>query len=217
MCGDREAKDICFFFFAIACIPGLSVNRPVRLTQCCTQFKSLGVKVLCVFYLHDNVAFTFKWYGNAWNKMFYSQRIWIGYNIELAESLYCDLFLPFISFPLPIKLWCVCFVSPGGDSGFPLQSERVSSEVRGKFVSPKKSSVGWWRGIRSMINDTKCPLMLSINCSVICPSLPFFKNYYYYLLLFIITIIIITNITNIMMTIITMKGYCHCSFVSFWT
>ena len=63
-------------------------NRPIRLTQCCTQFKSLRVKVLCVFYLHDNAAFTFKWYGNTWNKTFYSQRIWIGYNIELAESVY---------------------------------------------------------------------------------------------------------------------------------
>ena len=57
-------------------------HRPIRLTQCCTQFKSLGVKVLCVFYLHYNVAFTFKWYGNTWNKTFYFQRIWIGYNMS---------------------------------------------------------------------------------------------------------------------------------------
>ena len=35
-------------------------NRPIRLTQCCTQFKSPGVKILCVLYLHYNVAFTFK-------------------------------------------------------------------------------------------------------------------------------------------------------------
>ena len=63
-------------------------NSPIRLTQCCTQFRSLGVKVLCVFHLHDNIAFTFKWYGNTWNKSFYSQRIWIGYNIELAELVY---------------------------------------------------------------------------------------------------------------------------------
>ena len=35
-------------------------HRPIRLTQCCTQFKSLGVKILCVLYLHYNVAFTFK-------------------------------------------------------------------------------------------------------------------------------------------------------------
>ena len=60
-------------------------NRPIRLTQCCTQFKSPGDKILCVLYLHYNVAFTFKWYGNYWNKTFYSQRVWIGYNIELAE------------------------------------------------------------------------------------------------------------------------------------
>ena len=60
-------------------------NRPFRVTQCCTQFKSPGVKILCVLYLHYNVAFTFKWYRNSWNKTFYSQRVWIGYNIELAE------------------------------------------------------------------------------------------------------------------------------------
>jgi len=36
------------------------INRPIQLTQCCTQFRSLGVKVLCVFHLHDNIAFTFK-------------------------------------------------------------------------------------------------------------------------------------------------------------
>ena len=63
-------------------------NRPIRLTQCFTQFRSLGVKVLCVFHLHGNIPFTFKWYGNTWNKTFYSQRIWIGYNIELAELVY---------------------------------------------------------------------------------------------------------------------------------
>ena len=73
-------------------------HRPIRLTQCCTQFRSLGVKVLCVFYLHDNIAFTFKWYGNTWNKKFYSQRIWIVYNIELAESVY------YIQFERLIKL-----------------------------------------------------------------------------------------------------------------
>ena len=38
----------------------VSHDRPIRLTQCCTQFKSLGVKILCVLYLHYNVAFTFK-------------------------------------------------------------------------------------------------------------------------------------------------------------
>ena len=60
-------------------------HRPIRLTQYCTQFKSPGDKILCVLHLHYNVAFTFKWYGNSWNKTFYSQRVWIGYNIELDE------------------------------------------------------------------------------------------------------------------------------------
>ena len=35
-------------------------NRPIRLIQCCTQFKSSGVKILCVLYMHYSVAFTFK-------------------------------------------------------------------------------------------------------------------------------------------------------------
>ena len=60
----------------------------IRLIQCCTEFKSVRVKVLCVFHLHDKVAFTFKWCGNTWNETFCSQRIWIGYNIELAESVF---------------------------------------------------------------------------------------------------------------------------------
>ena len=34
-------------------------HRPIRPTQYCTQFRSLGVKVLCVFHLHDNIVFTF--------------------------------------------------------------------------------------------------------------------------------------------------------------
>ena len=50
------------------------LHRLIRLTQCCMQFKSLVVKVLCVLYLHDNVAFTFKWRGYTWNKMFYSPK-----------------------------------------------------------------------------------------------------------------------------------------------
>ena len=40
-------------------------NGPIRLTQCCTQFKSLRVKVLGVMYLPDNVAFIFKCLGNT--------------------------------------------------------------------------------------------------------------------------------------------------------
>ena len=73
-------------------------NRPFRLTHCCTQFKSPGVKILCVLYLHYNVAFTFKWYRNSWNKTFFSQRVWIGYNIWLAELVY----RPFPSSPEPL-------------------------------------------------------------------------------------------------------------------
>ena len=66
-------------------------NSPIRLTQCRTQFKSPR-KILCVLYLHYNVPFTFKWYGNSWDKTFYSQRVLIGYNIELAELVYANCF-----------------------------------------------------------------------------------------------------------------------------
>ena len=85
----------CYFYFYLRASQLLSerndIHRPIRLTQCCTQFKSPGDKILCVLYLHYNVAFTFKWYGNYWNKTFYSQRVWIGYNIELAEQVYCHV------------------------------------------------------------------------------------------------------------------------------
>ena len=42
-----------------------AVHSPIRLTRCCTQFKSPGVNILCVLYLHYNVAFTIKRYGNS--------------------------------------------------------------------------------------------------------------------------------------------------------
>lgn len=64
------------------------INKTTRLTHCCTQFKSHGVKILCELYLHYNVTSTFKWCGNFWNKTFYSPGVWIGYNVELAEYLY---------------------------------------------------------------------------------------------------------------------------------
>ena len=49
---------------------GCEHNTPIRLTQCCTQFKSPGDKILCVLYLHYNMAFTFKWYGIPETKRF---------------------------------------------------------------------------------------------------------------------------------------------------
>ena len=38
----------------------VSYDIPIRITQCCTQFESPGVKILCVLYLHYNVPVTFK-------------------------------------------------------------------------------------------------------------------------------------------------------------
>ena len=47
---------IHFFYRSHAKKPesGLFSDRPIRLTECCTQFKSPG-KILCVLYLHYNV------------------------------------------------------------------------------------------------------------------------------------------------------------------
>ena len=42
------------------CVVPYLVDRPIRLTQCCTHFKSPRVQILCVLYLHYNVAFTWK-------------------------------------------------------------------------------------------------------------------------------------------------------------
>ena len=57
------AMSVWLVFF-ISSSPGI-FSRPNQLTQCCTQLKSTGVKIFCVFYLHYNVAFTFKLYGNS--------------------------------------------------------------------------------------------------------------------------------------------------------
>ena len=46
--------------FCIGSKQDVACNRSNRLTQCCTQFKSPGTKILCVLYLHDNVAFICK-------------------------------------------------------------------------------------------------------------------------------------------------------------
>ena len=62
-------------------------NRPNRPTQCCIQFKSPRDMILFVLYLHYNVAFTFKWYRNSWNKTFYSQRVWIGTTMSYPFGL----------------------------------------------------------------------------------------------------------------------------------
>ena len=74
LCGSCEwknpkemvSKESGHFHYAFCCLhvaldykPNKS-NRPIRLTQCCTQFKSLGVRVLWVFHSHDKVAFTLK-------------------------------------------------------------------------------------------------------------------------------------------------------------
>ena len=42
------------FLFPVAVLALLQFNRPIRLTQCCTQFKSPGVTILCVLNLNYN-------------------------------------------------------------------------------------------------------------------------------------------------------------------
>ena len=56
----------------------VTYNRPIRLTQCCTQFKSAGVKILCVLYLHYNVAFSFKCMEIPETKSFISKGFELG-------------------------------------------------------------------------------------------------------------------------------------------
>ena len=64
-------------------------HRLIRLTQSCTQFKSLWVKVLWVLHLPDNAAIALKWHRNTWNETtFYSEMIWIWHSIKLGESVY---------------------------------------------------------------------------------------------------------------------------------
>ena len=137
------------------------MNRPIQLTQCCIQFKSPGDKILCVLYLHYNVAFTFKWYGNYWNKTFYSQRVWIGYNIELAEQVYHqngEKVINFFSVPTcigSVSFWwgtpSVSFtmknVSLGKKNDALLKySENIKTLTERKIDtgSLRKGTVSWW-------------------------------------------------------------------------
>ena len=66
--GGRHGRGSTVFNLQLTLIrPSLkrAVHRPIRLTRCCTQFKSPGVKILRVLFLHYNVAFTIKRYGNS--------------------------------------------------------------------------------------------------------------------------------------------------------
>ena len=129
------------------CPPG-SPHRPIRLTQCCTQFKSPGVKTLCVLYLHHNVAFTFKWYGNSWNKTFYSQGVWIGYNIKLAELVY-------LLFPRPkpcykLRIYTVIENCMVGSRKFRGEGRETCQRFRPSYYTENRPyfSYEWKRGWR---------------------------------------------------------------------
>ena len=80
------------------------------------------------------MAFTFKWYENSWNKMFYSQRVWIGYNIELAEWVYCICDL------------CKCLETKGFGDNFAKRAISFSKLLELKIVSDLlRSLFHFWR------------------------------------------------------------------------
>ena len=64
-------------------------NRPIRQTQCYTQFKSPKVKILFVLYLHYSVAFTFKWYAKGLNWV----QHWVSRIGLFLKALYFSGFL----------------------------------------------------------------------------------------------------------------------------
>ena len=54
--GDRSGRGERFGYVGKGLLEGVkalfkAIEIPIRLTQCCTQFKSSGVKILCVLYL----------------------------------------------------------------------------------------------------------------------------------------------------------------------
>ena len=83
-------------------------NRRIRLTQCCIQFRSVRVKVLCVFYLHDNIAFTFKRYGTEYleqNVLFPKDLNWVQHGIGLfIYSDYIHTAYLLLNSPVTVKL-----------------------------------------------------------------------------------------------------------------
>jgi len=61
-------------------------RKPIRLTQCCTQFKFHAVKVLCVFHLHDNVAFYSNYTDILGRKRFIRKGFELGTTIEYTDQ-----------------------------------------------------------------------------------------------------------------------------------
>ena len=62
-------------------------RKPIRLTQCCIQFKFHAVKVLCVFYLHDNVAFYLNYTVIIGSKRFIRKGFELGTTLSKLISL----------------------------------------------------------------------------------------------------------------------------------
>jgi len=58
--------------------PGSPTPCKQALTQCCTQFKSPGVKIICVLYVHYNVVFTSNDMENPETKRFIPKGFELG-------------------------------------------------------------------------------------------------------------------------------------------
>ena len=58
---------------------------------------------MCVAFALE-CGITFKWYGNSWNETFDSQRVWIGFSIELADWVYRKLILITLSFLSDLRI-----------------------------------------------------------------------------------------------------------------
>jgi len=62
-------------------------RKPIRLTQCCPQFKFHAVKVLGVFHLHDNVAFYLNYTDILGRKRFIRKGFELGTTLSKLISL----------------------------------------------------------------------------------------------------------------------------------
>ena len=90
-----------------------TMNRPIRLTQCCTQFKSLGVKIFCVIHLHDNVAFIWKYLEQ--NVLFPQDLNWVQHwsippGGSVSWNFSRDLWNPGLISTLFTRTYCILFL-----------------------------------------------------------------------------------------------------------
>ena len=142
---------------------GKPIDLFSRLTQCCTQFKSPGVKILCVLYLHYNVAVTFKWYGNS--QVCWMTRPPLSQGLDLALCLplsaFAALFTTFFSLIWAVIFWSAQF----GCSFYWLYFDKFRDTaplVAGtKRTSQVTSHAGESTGHPATVNDKRHPKSFS--------------------------------------------------------